>query len=296
MRIKRNDILLKGALEDFFGYFLRMIFPNADELFDFSKGFVFLEQELADITPGADVKHPKVIDKLVGVRLACGEPVWVRVHVEVEKTAKKDFGRRMFRYFSRLFDKYDVPVISIAVFLEKRTMNNKPVYNYRFHGTGVDFHFNSIYVEELDEQELSRSDNPFAKILLIAKLALEKKLEVQDIFVKKKALARQLLGLDLLPENIKKLMDFLKAYIHFDDKEINNKFDEELNVLTNKSETMGITEMILDMAEQKGRAAEAEEISRNMFKEGLDIQLIHKTTSLSINKLKKLRKEIQSGN
>ncbi len=59
---------------------------------------------------------------------------------------------------------------------------------------------------------------------------------------------------------------------------------------------MGITEMILDMAEQKGKAVRDEEISKNLLKEGLDIQLIHKTTSLSINKLKKLRKEIQSGN
>ncbi|MBO9573017.1 MAG: hypothetical protein J7497_12565, partial [Chitinophagaceae bacterium] len=47
-------------------------------------------------------------------------------------------------------------------------------YNYSFFGTEVDFRFNSIYVGELDEIELSRSDNPFAKILLITKLAIQK--------------------------------------------------------------------------------------------------------------------------
>ena len=47
MSVKRNDILWKGALEDFFARFLRMVFPDADDLFDFSKGFSFLDKELA---------------------------------------------------------------------------------------------------------------------------------------------------------------------------------------------------------------------------------------------------------
>ncbi len=79
---------------------------------------------------------------------------------------------------------------------------------------------------------------------------------------------------------------------------------------------MGITEMILDIAEQKGvqkgiqkgmqkgvqkgmqkgvlegRKASIEQISKNLLKEGLDIQLVHKTTSMPLNQLQKLQKEL----
>ncbi len=220
MSVKRHDVLLKGALEDFFEDFLRMIFPDADNIFDFSKKPEFLEQELSEINSGYYVKHPKVLDKLVGVHLKDGRQLWVRVHLEVEKTARKSFGRRMFRYFSRLYDKDDVPVISIAVFLEKRGQNNKPAYNYSLHGTEVDFRFNAMYVAELDDIELSRAPNPFAKILLITKLAIQKGLSVQDVFDKKVALARQLLALELPADKIRRLLNFLSAYVHFDEKEL----------------------------------------------------------------------------
>jgi predicted transposase YdaD len=296
MSVKRNDILLKGALEDFFGYFLLMIFPNAKEIFDFSKGFIFLDQELSEISVSDEVRHPKVIDKLTRVHLKSGEQAWVRVHVEIEKNAKKGFGRRMFRYFSRLFDKYDIPVISIAVFLEKRNKNNKPKYQYSFHGTGIDYRFNTMYLAELDDIELSKSANPFAKVLLITKLAIQKNLSIEDVFERKKILARQLLSLDIKSDEIRSLLDFLKRYVHFEKKEIRDKFEEELKVLTNKSETMGITEMIREMDRQEGmkvgKHQSIEEISRNLLKEGLDIELIHKTTSIPIIRLKKMQKEL----
>ncbi|MBO9570936.1 MAG: hypothetical protein J7497_01810 [Chitinophagaceae bacterium] len=297
MSVKKYDVLFKGILEDFFADFLRIIFPDADEIFDFSKGFSFLEQELGEITPTEQVKPPKIVDKLAGVYLKEGDKVWVKVHVEVEGTAKQIFGRRMFRYFSRIFDKHE-PVISIAIFLEKRTKNNIPVYKYSGYGTKVEFTFNSIYIAELDEIELSKSSNPFAKILLIAKLAIQKGNSVQDLFDKKKAIARQLLILGLDDKKTRSLLNFLKAYLYFDSKEINNKFDAEIKLLTNKSETMGVTEQIIELFKQEakeegiqqGKISSMEEISKNLLKEGLDIKLIHKTTAMPLKRLKELQK------
>jgi len=37
--MKRNDLLWKAALEDFFDDFLRFLYPAADEIFDLEKGF-----------------------------------------------------------------------------------------------------------------------------------------------------------------------------------------------------------------------------------------------------------------
>ncbi len=255
MGIKRNDILWKGALEDFFADFLRLIFPNADEIFDFDRELVFLEQELAAIRFGNDLKHPKIIDKLAGAYLRSGGNIWIRVHVEVEKKARRGFGFRMFRYFYRIFDKYEVPVISIALFLEKSGKNNVPFYHYSFMGTRVNFCFNTICVADLDEKKLSESNNPFAKLLLIARLAIRENLSVQNIFDRKIHIARQLFNLDLPADRIRRLLDFLKTYVHFDDQAINDKFDEEIKLFTGKSGTMGITEQIIDLAKQEGETA-----------------------------------------
>ena len=61
---------------------------------------------------------------------------------------------------------------------------------------------------------------------------------------------------------------------------------------------MGITEQILAIAKQDAirgeRKASIERISKNLLKEGLNINLIHKTTSMPISKLEKLKKELQA--
>ena len=63
---------------------------------------------------------------------------------------------------------------------------------------------------------------------------------------------------------------------------------------------MGITEQIIYLAKEegikdglkKGRKTSMEQVSKNLLKEGLDIEFINKITSVSIAKLKKLRDEL----
>ncbi len=53
-------------------------------------------------------------------------------------------------------------------------------------------------------------------------------------------------------------------------------------MLTQKTETMGITVMILDIGKQKGVQSGALEISKNLIKEGVANKLIHKVTSIPV--------------
>ena len=46
--MKRDDTLWKGILEDLFDDFLRFFYLNADDIFDMSRGFDFLDKELED--------------------------------------------------------------------------------------------------------------------------------------------------------------------------------------------------------------------------------------------------------
>ena len=67
--MKRDDTLWKGILEDLFDDFLRFFYPNADEIFDMSRGFEFLDKELEDIFPQTDEENIRYVDKLVKVWL-----------------------------------------------------------------------------------------------------------------------------------------------------------------------------------------------------------------------------------
>ncbi len=39
---KKNDIMLKGAAEEYFPWVLRLFYENADQLFDMDKGFEWM--------------------------------------------------------------------------------------------------------------------------------------------------------------------------------------------------------------------------------------------------------------
>ena len=43
---KKNDILLKGAVEEYFPYVLRLLYHDADKIFDMEKGFKWMNKEL----------------------------------------------------------------------------------------------------------------------------------------------------------------------------------------------------------------------------------------------------------
>jgi hypothetical protein len=53
---KKSDELLKGAFEVNFIDFLRFVYPDADQVVDFSKGIEFMDKELFAIIPDRERK------------------------------------------------------------------------------------------------------------------------------------------------------------------------------------------------------------------------------------------------
>ena len=70
--MKRDDSLWKAILEDVFDDFLTFFYPDASDLFDFGKGFEFLDKELDDLFPREESESVKYVDKLVKVALTDG--------------------------------------------------------------------------------------------------------------------------------------------------------------------------------------------------------------------------------
>ncbi len=146
--------------------------------------------------------------------------------------------------------------------------------------------------------DLAVGNNLFAMVILMAKAALARKdfidgKERDALLLKLKLeLARQLLAKQIAKEKIRVLMNFLRYYIRFENPAINAKFEQEVEILTERGTTMGIEELLLDRATkqglEKGKKEEAVAIAREMKKDGVAIEQIAKFTKLSIADIEKL--------
>jgi hypothetical protein len=253
--MKRDDALWKGILEDLFDDFLRFFIPDADEIFDMNRPFEFLDKELEQLFPiDQDEFHPKYVDKLVKVFTKNGEEQWILVHIEVQGSRDKEFGQRMFTYFYRILDKYQRPITAFAIFTDGNKSFKPSYFETEYLGTKVRYDFNSYKVSEQNPETLNESNNPFAMVILTVQTALLKgKVKKEELFELKIDLAKRLLLKKIPKDKIRGLMNFLKLYVRFGEDKLTTKFEEQIRIITDKSEkTMGIEEFVIDRATRIG--------------------------------------------
>ena len=65
-------------------------------------------------------------------------------------------------------------------------------------------------------------------------------------------LAKRLLRKGFSWEKIERILIFLRSYVNFENPEIFLKFDEQIDILTNKKQVMGIKELVLQLREEQG--------------------------------------------
>ena len=104
----------KEALDAYFQPFLALFFPDIHADIDWSRGHEFLDKELQKIVPkGAGGRL--YMDKLVKVWRRNGRETWVLIHVEVQTQRDPRVPKRMFGYNTRIADRYNRRVVSLAV-------------------------------------------------------------------------------------------------------------------------------------------------------------------------------------
>ncbi len=109
----------KEILEAYFEAFLAFFFPEAHAAVDWAAGHDFLDKELQQVAPQAELGQ-RAVDKLVRVHLRGGSQVWVLVHLEVQSQRDSDFAERMYIYNYRLFDRFHRRVASLALLADDR--------------------------------------------------------------------------------------------------------------------------------------------------------------------------------
>ncbi|TBU98635.1 hypothetical protein DNJ95_15665 [Stutzerimonas kirkiae] len=162
-----HDSPWEEALEVFFQPFLQLLFADVEALIDWRQAPVFLDKELQKISNDAE-QGRRYVDKLAQVRLRDDVEHWLLIHTEVQGEPEQNFAERMYHYYSRIRERYQKPVISLAILTDTHPGFRPKCFSSHFAGSGVTFHFRTCKLLDFqaDMDKLQHSDNPFA--LLVA--------------------------------------------------------------------------------------------------------------------------------
>jgi hypothetical protein len=203
----------KEALEAYLPDALALLAPTVHAAIDWSRGLDFLDKELQQVAVLAAV-GPRAVDKLVRVWRRDGDEAWVLVHVEAQHQRDDAFARRMFTYYTRLLDRFDRPVVSLAILGDAEPGWRPDGWRLELLGCGIDFRF--LVVKLLDFRnrlgELTADRNPFAAIVLAHLEALTTRQDAPGRRRAKFALVRRLYELDYSREEavrLYRLIDWL---------------------------------------------------------------------------------------
>lgn len=298
---KKNDELLKSAFKDNFQDFLRFVYPDADEVLDFSKEIEFMDKELFAIIPDRERRKDKrVADLLAKLHLKDGTEKWVLLNVEIEGNNDPEFAFRLLQYNYRIRDRYKVSVATIAIFTGPKNQLKQTVYRDELLGTVLSFKYRSYHVFDDNKEKLLANRNPFALIALACQYAiLEGKIPEDELGEKRLTIAKALLAHGYDRDRIISFLGFLKNFIFIENEEINSKFDQ----LTYDKEESTMGSYVLEtlkkqQQEEARREAVAEKnhsFVENLIKQfGFSDEQAAKAAEVSISFVKKVRKEIEA--
>lgn len=243
-----KDVLWKGIIEDLFAEFLYYFFPVfAENKVDFNKEFVFLDKELAEILPDTAEGH-RYADKLVKVFTKDGKIKWCLIHVEVQGYKDDNFAKRMYMYHKRIEERYGAEdILAMALYTDNNKDYHPKSYFKAFEGTELSYKFNTFKVLEKTEAELDIPNNPFSIIMLTAQKALLKKMLDKNKQIEWKfALVRKFLEAKYATTKIRRILDFIRFYVSFEETSTETKYLDKLSTIIQQRKSMGLEEAILE--------------------------------------------------
>jgi hypothetical protein len=170
----------------------------------------FLDKELQQVVRDAEIGIRRV-DKLVRVWLKNGNEAWVMIHIEIQGRQDKDFPKRMFVYNYRVFDRYDIPVVSLAVLTDEQPNWRPSHYGYDILGCKVSLEFPTVKLLDYQSQweQLESSSNPFAVVVMVHLRTQATRRDMKERYTAKLALAKGLYKRGFDRKNILELFRFL---------------------------------------------------------------------------------------
>ena len=171
----------------------------------------FLAQEFFNDISGGE---RNVVDLVAEVMLR-DEPGVVLIHIEHQGYVQEGFNERMFRYFSRLYEKHRVRILPVAIFAYDQVRDEPNRFEMGFTFLEVlRFQFHKVELRRLSWREYIRQDNPVAAALL-SKMGFrpEERVAVRREFL------RMLLRMQLDEARTRLLVVFFETYLQLTPQE-----------------------------------------------------------------------------
>jgi predicted HTH domain antitoxin len=280
----------KEILEIYFQDFVQFFFPQIHAEIDWSHGYDFLNQELAQVVRDAELGK-RLADKLVKVWKLNGEETWVLIHIEIQSQEEGRFSERMFVYYYRLRDKYDLPIASLAILGDERDTWRPRPFESELWGCEVSFLFPIIKLLDYVPlwAELEASQNPFAIVVMAH---LKTKETRNDAVVRKEwkfKLTRMLYERGYERQDILNLFRFIDWILELPE-DLKQSFRDELEAYEREQQMPYVTS-IERMGIEQGKEQERQAIALNMLQENISLETIARITGLTIEQLQQLQSD-----
>lgn len=204
-----HDAVFKQLLDEFFVEFLDLFCPEALALIDPAQ-ISFLDKELFADLVDPDRREADIIAR-VGI---AGREAFFIIHLEHQAQEDKALDRRMFRYFTRLYERYDVPIYPIALCSypsPRRAVADRHVVTIADLPV-LAFQYRTVQLNRLDWRAYLRNDNPLA-----AALMARMRIAPSDQMQVKAACLSRILGMPLSPRRRRLLAAFVGVYLRLGD-------------------------------------------------------------------------------
>ena len=253
-----HDRLFKELLTTFFVEFVELFLPDVSEYLD-PASIEFLDKEVfTDVTAGDSHE----VDLVVRAKVS-GQDAFFLIHVEHQSSTQAEFGKRMFRYFSRLHEKHDLPIYPVVLFSYDEPKRPEPDrFQVKVQDRLVlDFWYQVIQLNQLSWRDFARQHNPVASALMAKmKIATEDRVRV------KLECLRLLTTLQLDPARERLISGFVGTYLELGTAEEQQYMAEMQSLPTKEKE--GIME-IMTSWERKGLEQGLEQGLERGKKEGV---------------------------
>ena len=241
-----HDRLFKELISTFFIEFIELFFPDLLTYLE-PDSVTFLDKEVfTDVTAGEKYET----DLLVQAQFQ-NQSSYFLIHIENQAKSQTNFNKRMFRYFARLHEKYDLPIYPIVIFsYDQPLLAALHSYQLEFPDFRVlEFNYQVVQLNRLNWRDFLNQRNPLASALM-AKMQIA----TEDRPKVKAECLRLLVTLRLDPAKMQLISGFIDSYLNLNESE-EQVFQSELGTieLKEREEVMQIVTSWMSKGIEQGK-------------------------------------------
>ncbi|HMQ46277.1 MAG TPA: hypothetical protein PKA00_01415 [Saprospiraceae bacterium] len=265
-----QDRLWKAILEDFFVEAVQFFFKDLFLQINWQQGYEVLDKELREIFPNS-AENERRADLLVKVFLQDGTEQWILIHVEIQGYKDDNFAKRMFTYFYRLTDRFNVPIVALALFTDADKNWCPDRYEVSYVSTHLIYKYATFKLAHYQAADFDIIQNPWAMVMQSALIGLKKQWKDEALLEAKVNLYRKLREKGYNQEQSRHLLQFIKYYVRFHRKDFFHKFEHVIQSINqDKPTSMGIIELVKEHLLQEAKEQGLEQGHEQGLEQGLE--------------------------